>query len=350
MALSDLKYVTDGAWGTGVDRVLSANEIDTNTFTLASAIQYLIDHPVAGKSMVDVTVVGRQMTIIMSDASTIGPIELPVAVLNPTGEWAPSTAYYAMDVVTVTGDGTYLVIRDHTSDTTFDPEASDTGGPLYYLLGGSSGSGGGFTNFSFTDTAVTLDESSKNTYREYRGSDPTVVTITGAAGFSEGDEVIFFQAGDGPISITQGTHTSIRCPNGYKPATQIPGQSFKLRYVETGDDALWDLLPIGLSAREYVLDVSGDGLVLESHNDGDFYNSTSDTEFPVVLPADFADSGKITVRQGGAGVVSITGDIGATLSYKTSKSPATAELGDVIICKYRGGGVWMLYGDLAPAP
>lgn len=79
------------------------------------------------------------MTITMEDASTFGPFTLPVAMLRWRGEWQPSTVYDELDLVFVSGIGTFLVMQDHTSELTFDPnEVGEDSEPLYFQIYGDT--------------------------------------------------------------------------------------------------------------------------------------------------------------------------------------------------------------------
>jgi len=67
----------------------------------------------------DITIVGSDLVFTMSDYSTF-TVTIPIAYPNPRGEWQPSTIYTFNDWFTY-GGVLYMVMLDHTSDTTFDP-------------------------------------------------------------------------------------------------------------------------------------------------------------------------------------------------------------------------------------
>ena len=139
MALLDLlKFVTTGTWGTGLARPLTAAEADTNIYSLADAIQDLIDNPVEGVSITNVVVTGREMVVYLSDATTRGPFELGIAYPRYRGEWAGTTSYAAMDIVEAAGYGTYMVLIDHTSGSTFDPNDGNSAGEYYVQIAGDT--------------------------------------------------------------------------------------------------------------------------------------------------------------------------------------------------------------------
>lgn len=135
MALLDLlKFVTTGTWGTGLARPLTAAECDTNIYSLADAIQDLIDNPVAGVELTNIVVTGSQVVFYMSDATTRGPFTLPIAYPRFRDEWQASTSYAAMDIITAAGYGTYLVLLDHTSGLAFDPNDGNSAGDYYVQI------------------------------------------------------------------------------------------------------------------------------------------------------------------------------------------------------------------------
>jgi len=113
---------------------LSAEQFDGNTDNIAdhetriATLEGTI--PVGVES---VSAVGNQMTFVMTDASTRGPITLPVVEENDRGEWAPFTHYAVNDTFGING----MFIRtifDHTSAATFDLFANDGLGHDFYKL------------------------------------------------------------------------------------------------------------------------------------------------------------------------------------------------------------------------
>lgn len=138
MSILSLLYRTVGAWGAGKGSRLTPPEVDENFYAIEQAVNALIEDPTAAVNIADITVVGNQMTIIMTDSSTFGPFTLPVASLVWTGEWLPTHAYLANNLFTgtdpATGEsGLYFVNRDFTSGATFVPSlGTGIGGPLPY--------------------------------------------------------------------------------------------------------------------------------------------------------------------------------------------------------------------------
>jgi hypothetical protein len=131
---------TDSRWGAGSGAggggVLTSLQFDENNYEFQTRIETLeADGP---REITGVTVSsdGTTITFNFSDSTSSDPIPLPIAMIHPRGEWQPSTLYDYLDLVNVRGTGVYLVLVQHTSDTEFDPEATDgstDANPLYQL-------------------------------------------------------------------------------------------------------------------------------------------------------------------------------------------------------------------------
>lgn len=137
MPLATLVYRTDDAtrWGTGQGSDLAAVTIDLNFWTLWSAIHSLQVSPVAARSIDFISLVGgNQLFIHLTDHSIQGPFVVPTEIWNPRGTWLNAVNYAPLDVVG--NDGSlYLVNIQHTSASTFNPNATDgLGHNLYTLL------------------------------------------------------------------------------------------------------------------------------------------------------------------------------------------------------------------------
>ena len=115
-----LTYRTTGAWGTGKGAALTASEIDANFYELMQRLAGLETNPAQPVSISSFTVVGRQFTVHLSDASTQGPFTLPMAVFNWRGAWEPLTVYSPLDMFYVNDFGLFIVLVDHTSGYTFN--------------------------------------------------------------------------------------------------------------------------------------------------------------------------------------------------------------------------------------
>lgn len=72
-----LTYVTTGAWGSGKGSQLTAAEADANFWDLDQRIAELETYPTEAVSITGASVSGNELTLILSDGSTIGPLPLP---------------------------------------------------------------------------------------------------------------------------------------------------------------------------------------------------------------------------------------------------------------------------------
>lgn len=128
-----ITYRTDGDWGTGKGANLTAAEVDENFYDLDSRVDTLETSPPEAISIQSIDVAGNQLTITLTDASVQGPFTLPVAQWAYKGPWQPNTVYVVNDLIDESGS-IYLVLTNHTSAETFDPEAEDENGFYYSRL------------------------------------------------------------------------------------------------------------------------------------------------------------------------------------------------------------------------
>lgn len=123
----DLIYRTNGIWGPGIGRNLTAVEGDTNTYDIETRLGELETDRPQPDNFASVSAVGAEMTFYLTSGTALGPIELPVLRWRWRNDWLPFTIYAALDTFRVLGVGIFLTLLDHTSAATFDPDA--TGAP-----------------------------------------------------------------------------------------------------------------------------------------------------------------------------------------------------------------------------
>lgn len=136
MAFEGLLFRTTdmGQWGTGKGSPLTAVEVDENFYTLAVKVKDLQDNPPTPVEIANFQVIGSQLKIFMNDGTFFGPFTLPTAQFVFRDEWLPDgVQYYELDLVSVAGQGLFLVRLDHLSAATFDPDATDGDGNALYL-------------------------------------------------------------------------------------------------------------------------------------------------------------------------------------------------------------------------
>lgn len=137
MSSSGLLYRTSGAWGAGKGSNLTAAEVDQNFYAVDQRLDYLETNPPQAVGISSISAIGRMMTVYLADGTSFGPFELPSAAFRYRGMWQASTAYLEFDTITnPAGTALYLVLEDHTSDTSFDEDSEITAGPLYQLVFG----------------------------------------------------------------------------------------------------------------------------------------------------------------------------------------------------------------------
>lgn len=120
-------------WGIGKGAPLTKDEVDTNFWLVLQYVAQAMADVANPHQIASITVANNQMTIQLDDETSFGPYDLPEAAFRWTGAFVGGFSYKRFDILTAS-DGAYLVLRDHTSATTFDPNASDMTGALYALM------------------------------------------------------------------------------------------------------------------------------------------------------------------------------------------------------------------------
>lgn len=178
-------FRTAGAWGAGKGADLTPAEVDNNFYDKETRITAIEAAGVA-VGISSITVSGDQMTITMTDSSIQGPFTLPTVQWTAGGAWAPSTLYQALTVLTY-GGSAYLVTIDHTSDTTFDPNALSGTQQIYELLWSFAPAAG----FEITTATFTPDLVHANCYIRLTNAAGCTVTIDPAVEYPAWTELHF---------------------------------------------------------------------------------------------------------------------------------------------------------------
>lgn len=127
------------AGGSGTGGNLTPLQFDENMWTLLTRIKALETNPPVAISVNGFTVIGSQFQVNMSNGTTRGPYDLPIATFRAVGNWVNSMPLFKLDLVTVPHSGLYLVLQNHTTaiaPAVFDPNATLGGLPLYQLVFG----------------------------------------------------------------------------------------------------------------------------------------------------------------------------------------------------------------------
>lgn len=160
---------------------LSADQFDDNVDNFDERIIAIEDDPPEAVSVDSITVVGDQLTFVMTDLTDRGPFTLPVAQENDRVAWAPSTLYAVNDTFSINGSF-YRVIFAHTSALTFDAGANDGLGHDYYRLRFSAPSNAlPAAGLAFQN----LKKASDSSYNTYWGFDDAADTTFSPSSDSE---------------------------------------------------------------------------------------------------------------------------------------------------------------------
>lgn len=130
---------TDNAkWGAGTGAGTGGNltptQADLNFWELYTRLKAIEDNPPTAVSIAGFTVIGSQFQVNLTNGTTQGPYDLPIASFRMVGNWVNSMPLLKLDIVTVPHDGVYMVNVNHTTPSTgaFNPDADDGSGNLLY--------------------------------------------------------------------------------------------------------------------------------------------------------------------------------------------------------------------------
>lgn len=180
-------YRTAGAWGAGKGSNLTAAESDANIHELRSDIDDLIASPPTANSIATMTVTAQSFTTTLTNGTTLGPYAITLPVFRWRDTWATGTLYEELDSFSVTGEGIFVVLHDHTSSaSSFDAEAvgsSENAGSFtigatykiatvgttnFTLIGASSNTVG--TEFRATGVGTGTGTATRKLYRQLIGA------------------------------------------------------------------------------------------------------------------------------------------------------------------------------------
>lgn len=127
MSILSLLYRTAGAWGAGKGSKLTSAEVDQNFYDLEQAVEEIAANPTAAVVIEDATVTDSdQLSFLLSNGDTVGPVTLPSSKPNWREDWLPETEYFKGDMFRATDPvtlvpGIYYTNRDFESGIGFDP-------------------------------------------------------------------------------------------------------------------------------------------------------------------------------------------------------------------------------------
>lgn len=228
-----MKYRTAGSWGAGEGRDLTPAEVDANIYEADTRIDAL-----EADSALDATITLNQSgstVTFYADGVSIGSVTLPTSQWRDRGTWAASTAYAVNDIVSVEGSGVYRVIAAHTSESTFDADASASDGDYYSRLISMPNPA---EVIAVTDDSLVLTIAHANKYIRCNNASGTTVYLE-AGVFPPNTEIHFRQAGTGPIIIAIGdSGTALNVEAGYDAASDTRGATFTIKHYINDE---WDV-------------------------------------------------------------------------------------------------------------
>jgi len=232
-------YRTAGAWGAGKGGNLTAAEVDVNFHTLRTDVDALGDGP-APAEIDNITLVGTQLTITLTDARVFGPFAVPRTAFRWRGNWAASTAYAASDLVNVAGDGLYLVLHDHTSPAVFDAAHLTAGLAAYQLTFQEPRSA------VVAVTGTTHTPSAVFAYHRCTNAAGCAVTIPldATADYPVGSEFHFRQNGAAAVTIAGAVGVTINGPTGFDAETADVGAVVTVKKVAANEWDMFGLLAV----------------------------------------------------------------------------------------------------------
>lgn len=205
-------YTDNTKWGAGIGGPLSEVQHNENIWTL---YRQIIDGLAAipqGVGIDTFTVSGSQLTVWLTNGQTRGPFTLPTAVFRWRNTWTPATAYFKLDFFKVDGLGLFIVLIDHTSAATFNPDAVDgLGNPIYRQLFGW-GVTGVETVSGATQTPAYPAASGK--YHRCTNAGGCAVTIppNSTHPFPLGTVITYEQEASGVVTFAGGTGVTLNYP------------------------------------------------------------------------------------------------------------------------------------------
>jgi hypothetical protein len=101
---------------------LAPTQVDDNFTNIRDFCQAILDDGgFTGRGIDSFDVTGDQLTVLLDDATVLGPFTLPKAFFNPRGDWATATSYVVQDCVVSTDAATlgngYACVLPNTSGT-----------------------------------------------------------------------------------------------------------------------------------------------------------------------------------------------------------------------------------------
>jgi hypothetical protein len=354
-------YRTAGAWGAGNGANLTAAEVDGNFWDLHERVDALETTPPVPNNIADISASGSQLTITMDDATTFGPFTIPTARFTWVGDWADATAYAVNNVLADPDTGSiYIVIKAHTSDTTFDPDYLVGGDPVYEPMIDAAGlGGGGGVQGVVTDSGTTINPTLDQAgywfiCTNYNASDLTnginktnfVIPDNSTVAFPIGTQLHIHQSGN-HVLIYGGGSADVYYPNDREPFTRHYDAVVTATKMATNEWRLsGDLEPYNSG---FTVATTTTTLIYGQRNNWiNFTNASGCTAtIPPNASCEFPIGTRIDFIQGAAGAVVLAPGSGVTFTAKTGSTYTTAEQGAVIHARKTATNTWHIWGEEA---
>jgi hypothetical protein len=131
--MTTFRTIDNARWGLGKGADLTPVEVDMNFWDILQRLTAVEDDPPEAVGIDHITTTDNTFTVFLTSGASQGPFTLPSAKFTII-PWTPLTLFAPNTFVTEAGN-TYLVLLAHTSAASFDPNANDgSGNELYGLL------------------------------------------------------------------------------------------------------------------------------------------------------------------------------------------------------------------------
>lgn len=194
-----ITWRTTGVWGAGKGGQLTGTEFDETIYTLVQQIAAAAAAAGSPVGVADISSTNGTFSVTLTDATVLGPFNLPRAAFSGQGAWTALTVYAENDVVYVANSGAYLVLQAHTAAATFDSARKIGGSYVYQLL---MPAGTIATQQVKTVSASTYTFLSTDVDKLIMFTNPAGCTATiPAATFTTNDELFVCQDSSSPVTL-----------------------------------------------------------------------------------------------------------------------------------------------------
>lgn len=216
---------------------LTPTEVDNNFEELDDRVTAIEDDPPVGVGVGNITVEGSLFYVHLTDATILGPFDMPKVRFNFRRAWTPATAYFENDVVTRGRDGFFAVLYNHVSAAEFDPEETNESDEFIYdhILGP-------FSNAApveeIEDETFVPALGAANTYHRVEVECVVTIPTNISVPFEISTEMHFRQNTSGAVSfIPEDETVIINYREGYDSVTDGQGSVVTFKKVATNE---WD--------------------------------------------------------------------------------------------------------------